>query len=114
LEMSSKVNEAYALFQNQHDTLAYILKIKGVVVEGEKYQLPPDFLMEVMELNENLNDDVVANLQKEISLPVAQLLNLTDVSLITDAEWQQLKLYYYQEKYINRLIQRNNGVEWFD
>ena len=31
------------------------LQLKGLLEEEEKYPLPPDFLMEVMELNENLS-----------------------------------------------------------
>jgi molecular chaperone HscB len=56
LEISSQVNKAYKTFQNIDETIKYVLQLKGMLEEEEKYQLPPDFLMEMMELNEQLTD----------------------------------------------------------
>lgn len=56
LEISSLVNKAYKTFQNKDQTIKYVLQLKGLLEEEEKYQLPPDFLMEMMELNEQLTD----------------------------------------------------------
>ena len=57
LEKSSAINKALKVLQNKDSTIKYVLQLKGLLEEEEKYPLPPDFLMEVMELNENLSAD---------------------------------------------------------
>ena len=48
LEISSAINKAMKVFKKPDATLKYVLELKGIVEEEEKYPLPPDFLMEVM------------------------------------------------------------------
>src|SRR6478736_6369252 len=59
LEKTSELNKAFKIFKDPDATIQYLLKIKGLLQEEEKYPLPPDFLMEVMELNENLSENSV-------------------------------------------------------
>src|SRR5215211_2163312 len=56
LEKSSMVNKAFKTFQNPDATIKYVLQQKGLLEEEEKYQLPPDFLMEMLDLNEQLTE----------------------------------------------------------
>src|SRR5262245_46427473 len=56
LEISSQLNKAFKIFQNNDDTIKYVLQLKGLLEEEEKYQLPGAFLMEVLEINEQLMD----------------------------------------------------------
>ena len=56
LEITANLNKAFKTFQNEDDTIKYVLQLKGLLEEEEKYQLPPDFLMEVLEINEQLMD----------------------------------------------------------
>src|SRR5215210_3532333 len=56
LEISAMLNKAYKTFQQPDETIKYVLQLKGLLEEGEKYELPPDFLMEVLEINEALMD----------------------------------------------------------
>src|SRR6187549_2804789 len=56
LEITANLNKAYKTFQNEDETIKYVLQLKDLIEEEEKYQLPPDFLMEVLEINENLMD----------------------------------------------------------
>src|SRR4051794_23295490 len=56
LERSSQVNKAFKVFQSRDETIKYVLQLKGLLEEEEKYQLPPDFLMEMLELNEQMAD----------------------------------------------------------
>jgi molecular chaperone HscB len=56
LEITANLNKAFKTFQNSDDTIKYVLQLKGLLEEEEKYQLPPDFLMEVLEINEKLMD----------------------------------------------------------
>ena len=52
LERSSKANEGYAVFKDGQKTLEHYLKVTGAITEGEKHQLSPEFLMEMMDLND--------------------------------------------------------------
>lgn len=54
LEMSTLNNKAYQTLSDPKKRLAYILDLKGVLVEGELYSLPQEFLMEMMEVNEEI------------------------------------------------------------
>ena len=54
LELSTLNNKAYQTLSNPAKRLEYILRQHNLVSEGAKPQLPGDFLMEMMELNERL------------------------------------------------------------
>src|SRR5215510_4081250 len=56
LEKSALLNKAYKAFKNPDETIKYVLQQKGLLEEEEKYELPPDFLMEVLEINEKVMD----------------------------------------------------------
>ncbi|TKB95079.1 iron-sulfur cluster co-chaperone HscB C-terminal domain-containing protein, partial [Pedobacter cryophilus] len=52
LQLSTLNNKAFQTLSNPDQLLAYVLAAKGELEEGEKYELPQDFLMEMMEVNE--------------------------------------------------------------
>lgn len=52
LDLSTLNNKAFQTLSNPDQLLPYILQLKGVLTEGEKYALPQDFLMEMMQVNE--------------------------------------------------------------
>src|SRR5205823_9070984 len=54
LELSTINNKAYHTLSNQSKLLEYILKEHNLVNEGAKPQLPGEFLMEMMDINERL------------------------------------------------------------
>lgn len=54
LELSTLNNKAFQTLSNPDKLLPYVLTLKNVLAEGEKYQLPQDFLMEMMEVNEGI------------------------------------------------------------
>src|SRR6476646_1116887 len=56
LEKSALLNKAFKTFQNPDETIKYVLQFKGLLEEEEKYELPAEFLMEVLEINEQLMD----------------------------------------------------------
>lgn len=121
LEKSALLHQALAVFRDPDETIRYVLQLKGLLQEGEKYELPPDFLMEVMEINEALMDaddpatsEVVkgklASLQAEIEEPVADTLRQytegsTSVSALLD-----VKDYYFKKKYLDRLREQLSGM----
>lgn len=119
LELSSTVNKAYKTFRNKDTTLQYVLKEKGLLTEEEKYELPPAFLMEMMELNEQLvdakmeGDEVltagikqrIQNIETEIYEPVKNIIEHYQEGVTTEKELLQVKDYYYKKKYLTRILE---------
>ena len=109
LEKSSAVNKALKILQNKESTIKYVLQLKGLLEEEEKYQLPPDFLMEVMELNENLSDDsatAIAAFENDIYAGVKQIIEGYDDASVTTANLLKVKEYYFKKKYLQRILDR--------
>src|ERR1700743_33530 len=52
LELSTVNNKAYQTLSDDNKRLDYILRLHELVAEGAKPQLPADFLMEMMDINE--------------------------------------------------------------
>ena len=80
--------------------------------EEEKYQLPPDFLLEMMELNEELSDESaarIASIEKELYSEIASIIENYNDERIREQELQKLKAYYYKKKYLKRILDRLAG-----
>ena len=124
LELSTLNNKAYQVLSNPQKRLEYILHLHGHALEGEKYQLPQDFLMEMMEVNEALmelemepDEQVLASTLKQIEEIEADLKS--DLSLLTtgfdtkDAASKEtlllrIKDIYYRQKYLLRIRESLN------
>ena len=112
LEKTSELNKAFKILKDPDATIQYLLKIKGLLQEEEKYPLPPDFLMEVMELNENLSEDstaVIIDFEKDIYTAVSSIIQNYNDDTITVEELLKLKEYYYKKKYLQRILDRIAG-----
>ncbi|MBS1655400.1 MAG: Fe-S protein assembly co-chaperone HscB [Bacteroidetes bacterium] len=120
LEQSALLNKAYKTFQNADEIIKYVLQLKGLLEEEEKYQLPPDFLMEVMDINEQLMDAddpaVIHSLQTQISQlendiyePVKEIVEHYQEAVTSEKELLQVKAYYYKKKYLWRIRQQLAG-----
>jgi molecular chaperone HscB len=112
LERSSAVNKAFKIFSNADETVKYVLQQKGLLEEEEKYQLPPQFLMEMMELNEAAMEQEkssvqqqVSNIQNEIYEPVKAIIENYTEGVTTEKELLQVKEYYFKKKYLNRILE---------
>lgn len=109
LEKSSAINKALKIFQNKDSTIKYVLQLKGLLEEEEKYQLPPDFLMEVMELNEQLSADsatAIEVFEKEIYSEVSSIIDGYDDTSTTTTDLLKVKEYYFKKKYLLRILER--------
>ena len=120
LEKSSMINKAFKTFKNPDETIKYVLKLKGLLQEDEKYELPPEFLMEMLELNEALMDDEILNVE-EVETKIFQVdkMLFDEVENIiedysddttTEAQLLLVKDYYYKKKYLNRILERLDGM----
>src|SRR5436190_24335640 len=112
LEISSQLNKALKIFKNEDQTIKYVLQLKELLEEEEKYQLPPAFLMEMMELNEELSDNSagqIQELQTQLYKEVAPIIENYDDASTTTADLLKLKEYYYKKKYLQRILDRLDG-----
>lgn len=115
LEKSALLNIAFKTFQNPDETIKYVLQLKGLLEEEEKYELPADFLVEVLEINEELmelgeNKTLLPNLalrvtelQEEIYEPVKEIVESYNEGITSEKELLQVKEYYYKKKYLDRI-----------
>lgn len=118
LEISSMANNAYKTFINKDATMKYVLQLKEVLQEEEKYNLPPDFLMEVMELNElqmdgadeKVIEEGVTRLEKEISTGVQPLIDHYQDGITPEADLLLIKEYYFKRKYLARIREKGETL----
>ncbi|HUS01372.1 MAG TPA: Fe-S protein assembly co-chaperone HscB [Chitinophagaceae bacterium] len=120
LEKSSMINKAYKTFQNDDETIKYVLLLKELMEEEEKYQLPPEFLIEMMELNEALTDvdhssleeteTKISQLEKHLYDQVQNIVEYYNEDRTTDEQLLQVKDYYFKKKYLKRILERLNGI----
>ncbi|MBK7690176.1 MAG: DnaJ domain-containing protein [Bacteroidetes bacterium] len=119
LQMSTHINKAKNILDDSYKRLAYILREKNIIEEEEKYPLSPEFLGEMMEINERLMelefeedaeakrniqvdiDAIVASLDQKVA-PIYQVENLETEPV----DYLLLKDYYYKLKYLNRILER--------
>ena len=113
LEQSSQVNKAWKTFQQPDETIKYVLQLKGLLEDEEKFTMPPDFLMEVLELNELKMDGADAStiaartnaLQNEIRSEVDDIIEQYEDGVTPEADLLRVKTYYYKKKYLDRLLE---------
>ena len=121
LEKSSLLNKAWKTFQNSDAIIKYVLLEKGLLEEEEKYELPPAFLMEVLEINEQLMDaddttskdslqSTINNLQSDIYEPVKKIVEGYQEGISSEKELLQVKEYYYKKKYLDRINKQLAGM----
>ncbi|MEO7307665.1 MAG: Fe-S protein assembly co-chaperone HscB [Ferruginibacter sp.] len=112
LEISSQLNKALKTFKNQDQTIKYVLQLKELLEEEEKYQLPPAFLMEMMEMNEELSDNSaqqVQDLEDQLYSEVKPIIENYDDATGSTADLLKLKEYYFKKKYLQRILDRLEG-----
>jgi molecular chaperone HscB len=121
LQQSALNNEAYTTLQDPMLTIAHLLRIKGLLLPDEKYQLPSSFLMEVMDLNEQLSDwenqgkdaELGQSLQqsvhefiKQLQDAIAPTMQLIDSGQEEESLFLKLKEFYFKHKYLLRIKER--------
>ena len=113
LQQSALLNKAWNVFQQPDEILAYVLKLKGLLTEQEKFQLDPAFLMEMMDINEAIEEKDptrqaslkvrLEELQQAIYAPVKKIVEEYQEGVTTEADLLKIKAYYFQKKYLDRI-----------
>jgi molecular chaperone HscB len=120
LELSSLNNEAYKVLTNFDKRMKYVLDLKEVIAEEGKNKLPQAFLMEMMDINENLMelefgfDEAIFNevksdlttTQSDLYKEIDSIVENYDDSKSEASELILVKNYYFKQKYLLR-IQEN-------
>ncbi|MEO8769007.1 MAG: iron-sulfur cluster co-chaperone HscB C-terminal domain-containing protein [Ferruginibacter sp.] len=113
LKLSADINKAFTIFRDEQRTIEYFLQTIGLITENEKYNLPPDFLMEMMEINEALTEEDENTVTKKVTDYEASLygeikpvIDSYNTSTTSQDDLLKLKEYYYKKKYLNRILDR--------
>jgi molecular chaperone HscB len=118
--MTAHINLAYQTLKDKDATMAYMLKLKGVLEDEEKYRLSPAFLMEMMELNEVVSEaetaidsqqkqQAIAEFEQQLKSLEEQLPTLLQAYENAHLPHEQLlalKEYFYRKKYLLRIQER--------
>ena len=116
LEKSAIANKAFTLLQSPAAILPYVLEIKGFLEAEEKYALSPDFLMEMMDLNEAWMDaeedsdkqaiiKQVEQIKTAIYAPIQTYMEMDQIDTFSQEAMLQIKSYYYKKKYLDRILE---------
>jgi len=117
LEQSTFNNQAYKTLADFDLRMKYILDLKEVLAEEGKNQIPQEFLMEMMEINESLMELefdfdsktyesvlLQLNQQKENAYQnIAPILEHYDDKKVTFEELKKVKNYYLKKRYLLRI-----------
>ncbi|MCP9237326.1 iron-sulfur cluster co-chaperone HscB C-terminal domain-containing protein [Lewinella sp. JB7] len=120
LEKSTLNNQGYKILTDEDLRLRHFLEVKGVLGEEGTNQVPQDFLLEIMEVNEALmelefeNDPsvrlkvtgLVDQLESDLQEEVHNILTNYDDATASDAELTALKNYYLKRRYLLRLREK--------
>ena len=121
LELSTLNNKAYQTLSDPYKRLEYILKTHELLVEGAKPQLPSDFLMEMMDINERLMEVDDANelghitaevlaiegdIEESIARFTAGYESLDDTA--KENRLNEIADCYYRQKYLLRIKESLN------
>jgi molecular chaperone HscB len=118
LEKTSLINKAYKTLSDPDALIRYVLEEKGLLVTDEKYNLPAGFLMEMMELNDELGESgddenkkaelliKLRTAEQEIYQPVYPVIENFRDGVTGEAELLQLKDYFFKKKYLLRIAQQ--------
>ena len=123
LRLSTLNTDAYRTLADPDQRMAYLLGLHNLLEEGSaQNQLPPDFLMEVMDLNEQLMELELApdpGAAQQVSAEVTALADTLDAGIQPvlagyprlppdhrPAALQQVRTYYLKKRYLLRLRQQ--------
>lgn len=107
LAISAQLNIAYRTLSDEDALLGYVLRREGVLQDDEHYQLPPEFLMEMMELNEALDSESGKEAYEEArtnwTAGIAPLRRQYEHGQRDEPVLKALKDFYFRKKYLNRI-----------
>ena len=120
---SSKINEALKVLVDDDLLMAYLLKEYGFHGEETKEVLPPEFLMEMMDLNEQVmevemsfSEKALAEATGILEKAMNEIQSKVDPYLTRDPrglskeEWLKLKEFHFKKRYLLRIRKKLNTL----
>ena len=119
LEKSAEINQAYQSLTDEDKCLAYILKMCDALPEEGKATVPQDFLMDMMDINEEVMDSQldpdeeklysintkIKNLESELFDEIYPVMQSFDFQIQNDSALKKITDFYLKKKYLLRLKQ---------
>ena len=121
LELSTLNNEAFKTLSDPDKRMAYILKINGLLEEGESQgALPQSFLMDMMDINEAMMElefdfdaerlqqtrQAVETLDQSMKQDIQPILdNWTPTSGNSASDLKQVREYFFKKRYLLRIFE---------
>ena len=119
LQAASLVNDAYRTLQTDLSRAAYLLKLQGIELDEETdTQMDPMFLMEQMELREELEsaeqaDDCLAKLagiRKQLRLSVVEQ-SKAFAAAVEQSDWTLARTITRQWQFLDKLQRETKSIE---
>ncbi len=119
LQKSSENTVAYKTLKNRDTRIKHILNIYNVWHEGDSVDLPPHFLMEMMELNEFVasqegnTQELRAKIDEmdEGNYEQIQYLKKVNLDSASHDDLEHIKSYFFKYRYLLRILQNLDGQE---
>lgn len=121
MNKTAAINKAYKILTNHQQLVQYMLRFNNVIVDDEKFDLSPDFLMDIMELNEllaeaefepsnsSLFEEAKASFSSHFEIieeEMEALTNQYDSGFREKSHLQKIKEIYFKLKYLLRIQER--------
>ena len=121
LDQTSVNNEAYRILSDPHLRLKHILEIFNGPMDESKMQLPKAFLMDMMDINEEIefvSDENRASLNEKIKSLIQSeeeqynlIIQNFDKQDHSEEVLRKLEEFYFKQKYYYRMLQNMNREE---
>ncbi len=120
LDLSTLNNEAFKTLSDPDKRMQYILKIKGLIEEGESQQaLSQDFLMEMMDINESMMElefdfdaerlkgtrHAVEALDQSLLQEIQPVLDSWTEEKGSEADLLRVRDYFFKKRYLLRIFE---------
>jgi molecular chaperone HscB len=122
LRQATLNTDAYRILADSDQRMAYLLRQHGLLEEGKQEQLPPEFLMDMMDLNEQLMEvetDPEGATGTQVAAEVTAISETLDAGIEPvlagyeqlpadhhPAALQQIRTYYLKKRYLLRIQQQ--------
>lgn len=120
LDLSTLNNEAFKTLSDPDKRMQYVLKIRGLIEEGESQQaLSQDFLMEMMDINESMMElefdfdaerlkrtrHAVEALDQSLLQDIQSILDSWTAESGVEADLLRVRDYFFKKRYLLRIFE---------
>ncbi len=113
MQRSSMLNEGLQVLRDPDARMRHVLQLNGQLDDEEKYVLPPDFLMEMMELNEEEDAEkrgmAIRELRQAMDETIAPVLAAYQEGRTEGFPFDRVKDHYFRKKYLRRILDKPAG-----